>query len=230
MINRTKPAPQNCPADLDPGIFEIFLAVGASPISDALDAMGHHDRALAPGFVPISEDMVVVGRVRTLSSAPHTGPVSEGQEYELLIQAIDGLGSGDVLVTDRTDCCVWGELCSERALHRGSNGAVIDGYHRDARLVLATGFAVVSRGTHVTDMLYKRRIVACDQPVECGGVQVSPGDIIVADLDGAVVIPARIVEEVAAHARAKASAETEVRAALKAGASVRDVWDKYKVL
>lgn len=225
-----KDALQNQPEGLSVEAFRLFLTVGTAPISDALDKLGSHEQVMAPGFAPVKDEMVVVGRSRTLTSAPRSGPIDEGREYELLIEAIDDLNRGDVLVTDTTDCCVWGELCCERAGTRGSNGAVIDGYHRDTKLVLATGFPVVSRGRHVTDLLYKRQIVARDETVNCGGVEVAPGDIIVADLDGVVVVPSAMVENVAGEARAKFDTESQVRKALRSGSSVREVWDTYQVL
>lgn len=228
--NNTRKHGQTCPDGIAPETFRQLLEVGAAPISDALDKRGKHDQVLDPGFFPIVDEMVVVGVARTLVSAPHSGPIDEGREYELLIEALDDLNPGDVMVTDRMDCCVWGELCSERSAAKGSNGALIDGYHRDTRLILESGFPVISRGRHVADLLYKRSIVARDKPVECGGVTVAPGDVIVADLDGVVIVPADIVGPVAADAYAKASSESEMREALRSGASVREVWETYKIL
>jgi regulator of RNase E activity RraA len=67
------------------------------------------------------------------------GRARAGREYELLFAAIDGLANGEVLVTDRGDCCVRGELCAEAAMRRGGNGIVINGFTRDSADFRETG-------------------------------------------------------------------------------------------
>ena len=97
------------------------------------------------GIDAIDKTTRLAGIARTLQSQPLVGAPEVGREYELLFAAIDGLQPGEVLVTDRTDCCVWGELCAEAAICRGGNGAVIDGFSRDMELVRRLGFPLYCR-------------------------------------------------------------------------------------
>jgi regulator of RNase E activity RraA len=205
------------------------LEVDTSCVSDVLNARGISSKAMRPGIRGVTGDARLVGLARTMRSRPREAPPDAGREYALLFEAIDGLSPGGVLVTDEMDCCVWGELCCERALVRGANGTVIDGYHRDNARVAASGLPVFSRGAHPSDMLYHREIVAIDQPVHCGGVFVTPGDLVLADADGLVVVPAAVIRAVIEEAMGKIAQETRVREALRAGDSAAQAFEKFGV-
>ena len=84
----------------------------------------------------------------------------------------------------------WGELFSAAARARGARGTLIDGYCRDARRIAALGYPVWCRGTLPLDCKGRTAVTAWRQPAVVGGLQVRPGDLVVADDDGAVVIPA----------------------------------------
>ena len=217
------------PEAIDETIWTDCRRVDTATVSDVLNARGISNRTLAPGLVAVRPGDRIVGTVRTMRSRPRQSAPDAGQEYALLFDAIDGLRRGEVLVTDAMGCCVWGELCCERATVRGANGTVIDGYHRDSARIRAGGFPVFSRGAHPSDMLYHREIVALDAPVHCAGVYVESGDLIVADEDGLVVVPAALIAEVCAEAVRKSGVETEVRDALRAGASAADAYRRYGV-
>ncbi|NLD55550.1 MAG: hypothetical protein GX652_12915 [Burkholderiaceae bacterium] len=217
------------PESIDPALWAMCLEVDTACVSDVLNARGIANKALRPGIRSVTGDARVVGIARTMRSRPREMPPDPGREYGLLFEAIDGLQPGGVLVTDEMGCCVWGELCCERALVRGANGTVIDGYHRDTVRVAASGLPVFSRGGHPSDMLYHRDIVAIDQPVHCGGVFVTPGDLIVGDADGLVVVPAAVIREVIEEAAAKVAQETRVREALRAGDTAAQAFEKFGV-
>lgn len=217
--------PDAVPEDLWP----LCLSVDTPLASDVLDARGIHGRALRPGIVGLGPDVRTVGLARTMRSRAREGAPDPGREYALLFDAIDGLEAGHVLVTDEMGCCVWGELCCERALRRRANGALIDGYHRDTRRVRESGFPVFSRGAHPSDMLYHREIVAVNEPVVCGGVDVAPGDLVIADADGAVVVPRAHIADVLREAARKAGLETQVREALRDGASASQAFGQFGV-
>jgi 4-hydroxy-4-methyl-2-oxoglutarate aldolase len=217
------------PTTLDEATWNDCLRVDSATVSDVLNARGIANKALAPGLAAVRPCDRTVGLARTMRSRPRETAPEPGREYGLLFEAIDGLRPGEILVTDSMDCCVWGELCCERAKVRGANGTVIDGYHRDTARVRASGFPVFSRGPHPSDMLYHREIVALDAPVHCAGVYVSPGDLIVADEDGLVVVPATLIAEVCTEAVRKADVETKVRTALRDGSSATEAYRRYGV-
>ncbi len=96
-----------------------------SAVSDILHARGLHDQVMRHDIQALDPAMRLRGIARTMASRPLVDAPAPGREYELLFAAIDGLRAGEVLVTDETDCCVWGELCAEAAMRRGGNGVVI---------------------------------------------------------------------------------------------------------
>ena len=146
---------------------------------------------------------------------------------------IDGLRPGSIAVIatgpdDRT--AYWGELFSAAAIGRGTVGTVCDGPVRDTPRVRALGYPVFAAGTRPVDFRARMRIVAVAQPVRCAGVVVAEGDLVVADADGIVVVPAAVEGQVLERAVARATAEGSVLAELLAGASLREVWDRWHVL
>ncbi|HJY07535.1 MAG TPA: hypothetical protein VJ323_14545, partial [Bryobacteraceae bacterium] len=109
-------------------------------------------------------------------------------------------------------------------------GAVIDGLVRDVKKILKLGFPVFAAGIKPVDSRGRGIVVDYNVPVECGGVVVSPGDLIVADFDGIIAIPAGAVDEAVRLATDKVSRENSTRAELIKGAYLRDVYNKYGVL
>jgi regulator of RNase E activity RraA len=126
-----------------------------------------------------------------------------------------------------TRAALWGELLSTAATYRGASGAVIDGLSRDVKLIKKMGFPVFCKG--VRPISSKGRLVAVDYncPVEVGGVTVHPGDLVVANLDGVVVAPKDVAEEVVQKALDVVNRETMTRDELGRGAGLSQVYRKY---
>jgi RraA family protein len=138
-----------------------------------------------------------------------------------VIQAIEHAGAGDVLVVDGggREAALAGEIFARAALAKGLAGIVVDGGYRDMRFVSTCPLPVYSR--YVTPRAgTTRRPATVGATVTCGGVPVNPGDIVIADLDGIVVLdPARAVAQLTAAAGVTA-AEAPVIGRLDAGASL----------
>lgn len=201
-----------------------------SAVSDILHARGFHNQVMRADIQALGAGMRIFGIARTMASRPLTKAPEPGREYELLFGAIDGLASGEVLVTDRMDCCVWGELCSEAAMRRQGNGAVIDGYTRDSADICEIGFPLFCRGRHMSDLLYHRTITALNEPVVCGDVAVHPGDLVLGAEDGVLVVPAAVIDAVVAEAYDKSQQESKVRMALRQGMSAGDAYRRFGVM
>ncbi len=110
---------------------------------------------------------------------------------------IDDVPSGSVVVLDnsgRTDCTVWGDILTGVASRRGIAGTVINGVCRDVARARSIGYPVFSRGSYMRTGKDRVEVDRMDVPVSLGEVQVRPGDILVGDGDGVVVIP-RIHED-----------------------------------
>ena len=119
---------------------------------------------------------------------------------------------------------------STLAMRKGVAGCVCDSQIRDCVRIIDMGFPVYYSGIRPLDSLGRARVMAYDVPVRCGEALVSPGDMVFADYDGVVVIPAAVEQQVLKLAKEKVGKESLSRKALLAGNSLRDVYDKYGVL
>ena len=144
----------------------------------------------------------------------------------------EGVRNHDVFITNRLSdrAAFWGELLSNVCVQHGVVGAVIDGLGRDVRRVEPLGFPVFSRGTSPVDSRGRFEVFASRQPIECGGVPVTPGDLVMADEDGVVIVPQSIEDVVVADALAKAHGENAVRDGIRQGRSLGELFDAYGVL
>jgi regulator of RNase E activity RraA len=197
-------------------------------VSDILDDLGHRDHVLDPAIRPLGDAVVVAGwanpflvaEVDEIPADPYTGEIA----------AMDGIAPGDVVLvaaggSARAAC--WGELFSTAALARGT---LIDGYCRDAQVIAALGYPVWCRGLLPLDVKGRLAVTAWREPAVVGGLTVRPGDLVVADADGAVVVPARLADEAVGRALDKVSKENRVREALAEGSTLRSAYDRFGVL
>lgn len=213
-------------------LFEIMERnLYSSVVSDILDQLGYRDRAMRADINPMWSGAVVAGRAHTLLSVDIYEERDNPYEYE--IAAVDSLGPNHVLVagTNRsTRTVLWGELLSTASKARGARGAIIDGYTRDLVRIQEMKFPIFATGTRPLDGKGRGIVVEFGHPVMCGDVLVQEGEIVLADIDGVVVIPRDVEEKVIELSFAKVSAEDTVRAELLGGALLGDVFKKYGVL
>lgn len=200
-------------------------------VADALDELGRHNQAMREYLRPLSPDSCFAGWARTIScfDVYHVPP----DPYRMEIEALDSVLPGEVLVVSTGESrrnAPWGELLSTAARARGARGAVVDGLVRDVRKIEQLGFPVFAAGIKPVDSRGRGLVLDYNLPVHCGQVLVFPGDLIFADYDGVVVIPAGIVSETVRLATEKVTRENRSRAELLDGAYLRDVYRKYGVL
>ena len=204
-------------------------------VCDVLDALGYRSQAMHHRLRPLLPDMRAcgfAGRARTLHWT-QTEYVVEADPYGLEIDAIDSLRPGDVVVhsTDFAGTnAPWGELMSTIAQRNGAVGCICDSQVRDCVRIIELGFPVYYAGIRPLDSMGRGRVLAYDVPVRCGEVLVHPGELILADFDGIVVVPRAVEAEVLRQAADKVDKESASRADLLAGKSLREVYDAYHVL
>jgi 4-hydroxy-4-methyl-2-oxoglutarate aldolase len=128
------------------------------------------------------------------------------------------------------NCAAWGEILTATARTRGGAGAVIDGFHRDTVRVLEQRWPVYSRGSFAQDAGVRSSVMDFRCTVEIGGVLVEPGDLIVGDIDGVLVIPRAIENQIAEMALEKVAGEKIVRSEIEAGSTSTAVFDRYGIL
>lgn len=199
-------------------------------IGDILDAVGRRHQFLSPQIRPLDSAMILVGRAMPVLIADVFGVSSK--PFGLLTEALDDLRADEVYLarSGRLECSAWGEILTATARGRHAAGAVIDGYHRDTRKVLEQQWPVFSRGAYGQDAGVRASVVDFRVEVEIHGVTVRPGDLIVGDVDGVLVVPRDVESEVLALALEKVKGESLTRSAIDKGMSSTDALATYGVL
>jgi 4-hydroxy-4-methyl-2-oxoglutarate aldolase len=203
----------------------------AAVICDVLDAAGYPNQSPRVPFGVMTVRQTLVGRCKTTlwSDMAHADP----KPYELELAAVDSCRADDVLIAAAGGSArsgIWGELLTTAARNQGCVGAIVDGMVRDVAKMRALQFPVFARGTCIYDSKDRQRVIDLDVPVEIDGVRFSPGDLVVADEDGIVVVPRTIEEQIVRSAWEKVHAENEVRDAIKAGMKATAAFRKFGVL
>ena len=170
---------------LKKGLRNVWMR-GTRPLSPG------HPRIVGPAFtlrfVPAREDLA--------TPASWSNPISTRS-------AIEAMPAGCVAVVDamgRTDAGIFGDILCARMAKRGVAALVTDGVVRDVAGVRGTGLPVFCQGAAAPPSVAGLTFVAWDQPIGCGGVAVFPNDIVVVDDDGAVLIPAALLDQIVADA------------------------------
>ena len=213
------------PWNLDP-------RVRSAMISDSLDVVGVRNNAMDIRVRALRPNMRAVGLAATVQFVPDS-QYDQKDPYGAGIDFLDTLQVSEIAVLATGGDCLsafWGELFSAAAKGRGATGVVADGPLRDTQQVVALDFPAFGQGSRTYDYKGRMRIEAIRVPVICGGVQVSPGDGVIADSDGVVVVPAEHLAKVSELANARAATEKTVLQDLLSGKSVREVWNAYGVL
>lgn len=206
-------------------------ALYSAVVCDALDGLGYRRQSPRLPLSPITSGQLLVGRCKTTLWVDMAHP--DLRPYELELQAVDGCQPNDVLIAAAGGSMrsgIWGELLTTAAKNAGCVGAIVDGGIRDVGKIRAMDFPVFARGVCVYDSLHRQRVVDVDVPVELDGVVFAPGDLVIADEDGVVVVPQAVEREAIARAWAKVHAENEVRDAIRSGMKAQEAFARYGVL
>jgi 4-hydroxy-4-methyl-2-oxoglutarate aldolase len=203
----------------------------SAALCDALDSVGHSHQSPRTQLRQLTVRQMIVGRCRTTLWADmfHEDP----EPYALELQSVDSCQPDDVVIAAANGSLrsgIWGELLTTAVRNGGCVGAIVDGAVRDVAKMRDMNFPVVARGTCLYDSKDRQRVVNRDVPVEIDGVTFCPGDLVVADEDGVVVVPQTVEEHVLQLAWEKIHAENEVRDAIRAGMKAVEAYDKYGIL
>jgi 4-hydroxy-4-methyl-2-oxoglutarate aldolase len=175
-------------------------------ISDALDRLGIVGQCL--GIAPLDPRFQLAGRAFTLRYRP-TGLVERGNVGDY----IDDVPPGEIVVLDnagRLDCTVWGDILTAVSYRRGIGGTVIHGVCRDVQRALDLGYPIFSRGRYMRTGKDRVEVESMQAPISIGEIQVRPGDILVGNADGILVIPRVRESEVFETAREIEEAEQAI--------------------
>lgn len=205
---------------------EILLALkkhSTATLSDALDRMGIPGQAL--GVRPLKESFNLVGRAFTARYVPVGWVKGTVGDY------IDDVPAGHVVVLDnngRMDATVWGDILTTVAHHRGIAGTVIHGVCRDYNRSVELDYPIYACGHTMRTGKDRVQIGEYNVPVSVGHARVAPGDILVGDADGIVVVPQEVERQILAIADTIASAEDKIRAAVESGMRLNEAREAFK--
>jgi regulator of RNase E activity RraA len=200
-----------------------------SVIGDVMDMMGLRQQFLPPHLRALAPEMMLVGRAMPVREEDCT---AQG-DFGLMFKALDDLQAGEVYICTGASprYALWGELMSTRARALGAAGAVVDGFHRDTRGILDVGLPLFSAGSYAQDQRGRGRVTDYRCEIRfANGTSVAPGDIIVGDRDGVLVIPKAHLDEVVEAALAKLEGEEEVRRLIKKGEGTQAIFERTGIM
>ena len=199
-------------------------------VGDILDRIGFSHQFLPQPIQPLLPEMKLAGRAMPVLMIDVYGP--QKRPFGKLTEALDQLETGDIYLASGGEmrCAYWGEILTATARMRGAAGAVINGFHRDTPRVLEQNWPVFSRGRFAQDSGVRTQVVDYRCPIEIGQVHVQPGDLVFGDLDGVVIVPRSVEEEVINEALKKAAGENLVRKEIESGMTSTGAFEKYGIL
>ena len=215
-------------ADIDAETRRRLQSVATATLAATLQKRGVRTTFMS-GLAAIKPGQRMVGRARTLRFVPIREDLVETYAPRLNSQraAIESLQPGEVLVIDArndTEAGTIGDIFAMRAIQLGAVGIVTDGAVRDAAALRGLDIPVYTRASH--GATFRRMHMPVDQqvPIACAGVTVVPGDVIVGDAEGVMVLPAALAEEVARDALEQEQREAWALERVKGGESLRGIY------
>ena len=213
-------------------------------VGDILDQMGYSHQFL-PAEIKALESLVPADAYidrsepdNRLKLAGYACTVLENdvfgepkKPFGYLTEALDQLRPNEIYVaTGAHNSALWGELLTATAKARGAAGAVLDGYSRDTPQVLSQNFPVFCSATWAQDSSIRTYVFDYRCTIEIGQVTIHDGDLVFGDIDGVLIIPREIKDEVLEKALVKASGEKKVRKAIEGGMSATQAFAEFGIL
>src|SRR5881628_3536566 len=200
-----------------------FARIYTAAITDVMDEMGLQRQTLPAAIQPLLPDMRAAGYAFTARGrARKSGP----SERDATLRQFLGM-LGAVPADNDNVAAHFGELSAEWLRSRRVRGAVIDGATRDAAYISRIRFPTFVRYRTPQDSVPRWRVSDWGQPLTIGGVRIALGDVVVADLDGVVVVPRRVAHEVLVRCEKLVGTENKVRAAVRRGMTPLDAYEKF---
>lgn len=212
-------------------------------VGDILDKAGYRHQFLPAAIRPLEtmapcslidqtepdNRMKIAGYACTILTCEVFG--EQEKPFGYMTEALDQLKENEVYVaTGAKNSALWGELLTATARTRGAVGAVLDGYSRDTPQVLGQNFPVFCSGCWAQDSSIRSYVRDMRCPIEIGQVTIHDGDIVFGDIDGVLIIPREIAEQVLEDALKKAAGEKNVRKEIENGMTATEAFAKYGIL
>jgi 4-hydroxy-4-methyl-2-oxoglutarate aldolase len=205
-----------------------FADVYTGAITDVLDHHGRLNQTLPPELSPLRPGMALAGPAWPIEGRPRAR-IDYDTSIRKILEMLGAVPAHHVAVYQCNDrsAAHLGELSVTSLQTRHCAGAVIDGGCRDVAYILERGFPVFSRYTTPQDCVPRWEMTGYEVSITMGGVHISPGDYVVADRDGIVVVPADIRDQVLAESEALVTTESDVRTAVINGALPLEAYERF---
>ena len=234
----------NKPWQNDEEMFSLMKQKLYTPVvGDILDQMGFCHQFLPAEIRPLASQVPAslitpVQGAKWMKLAGYACTVLENdvfgtpkKPFGYMTEALDQLRPNEIYIaTGAHHSALWGELLTASAKARGAVGAVLDGYTRDTAMVLEQDFPVFCSGTWAQDSSVRTYVFDYRCDIEIGQVTIHDGDIVFGDVDGVLIIPRAVADEVIAKALEKAATEKTMRKAIEDGMLVTEAFARFGVL
>jgi 4-hydroxy-4-methyl-2-oxoglutarate aldolase len=207
---------------------ERFDAIYTAALADILDTRGYRQQTLPPSIRPLERGMRLAGPAFTVQGRP-SRTASYDAPLRKVLAMLGEVPAGHIAVYScaQTVSAHLGELSVTSLAARGVAGCVLDGGCRDIGFIVELGFPVFCAHVTPEDSTWRWELEATQTPVSVGEVLIQPGDWVIGDADGVVVVPGAIAESVLTEAEQKAATESEIRAAVRDGMTPLEAYERY---
>lgn len=207
-----------------------YAGLYTGAITDELDDRGYHDQTIRDGIEPLDREMSMAGVAHTAIGRRNIDVDPERQIRDHL-KMVGDAPEHSVLVIEANDSvsAQVGELMTTSLLGQNCRGCLCDGGTRDTEFILEQEFPVFTAYQTPEDSVPRWELIDWDVEVVIGGVEISPGDVIVGDSDGVVVVPREIAFGLLEAAESRVGEEDRVRQAIREGATPLEAYDEYGV-
>jgi 4-hydroxy-4-methyl-2-oxoglutarate aldolase len=197
-------------------------------VADVLDNYGYKDQTLHRSIKPIDRKISAAG-----IAYPAVGRANRSVDNNIQIQRflemLEKVPEQSMLVMNANDTVSShiGELTTTALANQGCRGVVVEGGLRDTEFILEQDYPVFTQYRIPSDSVPRWELIDSNTTTVIGGVSVSPGDIVVGDIDGIVVVPQEITVDVLTDAEAERETEDQVRAAIEEGSTPLEAFEEY---
>lgn len=209
-------------------IIERFSRIYTGAVSDVLDQLNLRHQVLPSQLQGLSHDARVAGWALPVVGKP-TDSTDPEEIFVPILRMLGEVGPRQVVVTQANDmaCSHLGELSATAIQSRGGSGAVIYGGVRDVEYIRRLGLGVFCLYTTPADVIGRWRLEAYNVPIDIGGVTIHPGDVVLGDADGVLIVPSQVAPEVLVRAESIIHTENYVRDAVSHGTHPLDAYRQY---
>lgn len=203
-----------------------YEAVFTAAVNDVLREMGYLYQTLPNSIQGLRQDMKVAGLAFTIKGSKNLRIEDEMPERARMLDAIVPYS---VCVWDTSgddESAQWGEIMTMASRGRGCRGAIVDGGVRDTDRILKMDFPVFARYRSSNGMLGRFRMIGYQMPIQIGQVNIAPGDVILADIDGVIVVPRALAIEVLEKAEAIRDNEVEIKRMVLSGLKATEIVER----